>query len=394
MGIDKYVLDQKDYIIGLRRYFHKNPEVSFNEYKTAEKIEQELEILGIEHRRVGDTGVLGIISGKKEERCSGKRRVIALRADMDALNVTENTSLEFKSVNNGVMHACGHDAHMASLLGAAKILKLREDDLKGDVRLLFQPAEEIGQGAKLFIKEGILEGVDKIFGYHVAPYIKSGQVSLTSGPIAASCDYFKIRVKGKAAHVSTPHLGIDALYIASQIVVSLQSIVSRSTNPIDTVVVGVGKMSAGTIYNGIAGEAVLEGTTRTYSLESREKTNSAVIKLSQDIGRTYGAEVDVEFVNYAFPLVNSKPVVDEMADIAESIVGSNNIIRNMDKRLAADDFADFLAIKEGCFAMVGTGNDRVSGSEVPQHNDRFDIDEEGMIIATNLEVNFVLKNLL
>jgi len=279
MSIKDYVLKEKDYIISLRREFHKYPEVSLKEYKTAKKIEEELDKLNIPHKRIGDTGVLGLIKGANS---SGK--VIALRADIDGLKVPDGKEVEYKSQNEGYHHACGHDGHTASLLGAAKILKERENELNGEVRLFFQQAEEIGQGAKIFIKEGALDGVEEIFGAHVSSHLDIGKVSVTSGPIAASCDYFKIKVKGKGGHVSVPHLSIDALYIASQIIINLQSIVSRQTDPVDTVVVGVGVISGGTIYNAVAEEVVLEGTTRTFSFETREKTNKRLEKIAKYIG--------------------------------------------------------------------------------------------------------------
>lgn len=389
MSIKDYVLKEKDYIISLRREFHKYPEVSLKEYKTAKRIEEELDKLNIPHKRVGETGVLGIIKGNSESN-----RVIALRADIDALKVPDDKEVEYKSQNEGYHHACGHDAHTSSLLGAAKILKEREEELKGEVRLFFQQAEEIGQGAKIFIKEGVLDGVEEILGAHVSSHLDVGKVSVTSGPIAASCDYFKIKVKGKGGHVSVPHLSIDALYIASQIVINLQSIVSRQTDPVDTVVVGVGVITGGTIYNAVAEEVVLEGTTRTFSFETREKTNKNVEKIAKSIGEIYGAEVLVEFKDYASPLINDEKVSEEVATIANTIVGEDNVITNSPKRLGADDFAEFLIEVPGTYIHVGTKNSCNSNTASEHHNHLFDIDEEGLLITTNIEVDYVLSKLL
>lgn len=389
MNIKDYVIKEKDYITSLRRYFHKHPEESLKEYNTAKKIEEELDKLNIPHKRVGATGVLGIIKGKNESN-----RILAIRADIDALKVPDSKDVEYKSQSNGYNHACGHDGHTASLLGTAKILKEKEKELNGEVRLIFQQAEEVGQGAKVFIKEGYLDGVEEILGAHVASHLEVGKVSVTSGPISASCDYFKITVKGKGGHVSAPHLSTDALYIASQIVVNLQSIVSRQTDPVDTVVVGVGLIRGGTTYNTVAEEIVLEGTTRSFTFESREKTNKSVEKIAKSIGEIYGAEVIVEFRDYASPLINDEKVSEEVAVIASDIVGKENVITNSPKRLGADDFAEFLIEVPGSYIHVGTKNLKNSNTSVAHHNDLFDIDEEGLLVITNIEVEYILNKLL
>ncbi len=389
MNIKDYVIKEKDYITSLRRYFHKHPEESLKEYNTAKKIEEELDKLNIPHKRVGTTGVLGIIKGKNESN-----RILAIRADIDALKVPDSKDVEYKSQSNGYNHACGHDGHTASLLGTAKILKEKEKELNGEVRLIFQQAEEVGQGAKVFIKEGYLDGVEEILGAHVASHLEVGKVSVTSGPISASCDYFKITVKGKGGHVSAPHLSTDALYIASQIVVNLQSIVSRQTDPVDTVVVGVGLIRGGTTYNTVAEEIVLEGTTRSFTFESREKTNKSVEKIAKSIGEIYGAEVIVEFRDYASPLINDEKVSEEVAVIASDIVGKENVITNSPKRLGADDFAEFLIEVPGSYIHVGTKNLKNANTSVAHHNDLFDIDEEGLLVITNIEVEYILNKLL
>ena len=388
MNINDYVIKERDYITSLRREFHKHPEVGLKEYETAKRIEDELDKLNIPHKRIGETGVLGIIKGG-----NSSNKVIAIRADIDGLKVPDDKDVEYKSQNDGYHHACGHDAHTASLLGTAKILKEREKELNGEVRLFFQQAEEIGQGAKIFIREGALDGVEEIIGAHVSSHLDVGKVSVTSGPISASCDYFKIVVKGRGGHVSTPHLSIDALYVASQIVVNLQSIVSRQTDPVDTVVVGVGVISGGTIYNAVAEEVVLEGTTRTFTLESRERTNKNVEKIAKNIGEIYGAEVTVEFKDYASPLINDERVTKEVEAIANSILGKENVITNHPKSLGADDFAEFLLEVPGTYINVGTRNSYNSNTSVEHHNHLFDIDEEGLLITTNIEVDYVLNKL-
>ena len=389
MMLDQYVLNEKDYIISLRRYFHKHPEESLCEFKTAEKIEEELDKLNISHRRVGKTGVLGIIKGKKDSH-----KVIALRADIDGLKVRDLKEVDYKSENEGFMHACGHDGHTASLLGAAKILKSKEELFGGEIRLLFQQAEEIGHGARIFINEGCLKDVDKILGFHVSSDIPVGKVAVSYGASFASCDYFKIRVKGKSAHVSRPHLSVDALYIASQIVVNIQSIVSRQTDPINSVLVGIGTLKAGTIYNAVAENAVLEGTTRAFSKESRDKTNNEILRISKGIGDVYGAEIEVEFKDYASPLINDKSVTDDVKSVVENVVGNSNIITDYPKALGADDFAEYLLKVPGTYLRIGTRNEDNKSTCMPHHNGLFDIDEEALLIGTNIEVKFAINSLI
>lgn len=388
MGLNQYVIDEKDYIISLRRYFHKHPEKSLCEFKTAEKIEEELDKLHIYHKRVGSTGVLGIIRGREESD-----KVIALRADIDGLKIKELCDTDYKSEHEGFMHACGHDGHTASLLAAAKILKAKEEIFGGEIRLFFQQAEEIGQGAKIFINEGCLEGVNEIFGYHVSSDIPVGKTAVSYGASFASCDYFKVRVKGKSAHVSRPHLSVDALYIASQIVVNIQSIVSRQTDPVKSVLVGIGTLKAGTIYNAVAEEAVLEGTTRSFSKESREKTNNEIIRIAKGIGEVYGAEIEIEFKDYASPLINDKSVTDEVLRIAQDVAGCSNVITDYPKALGADDFAEYLLNVPGTYIRIGTRNDNNKNTSMPHHNGLFDIDEKALLIGTNMEVKFALSSL-
>lgn len=311
MGLKDYVVKNREYITEMRRYFHAHPEISLKEYNTCKKIEEELDEMGIPHRRVGETGVYGWIDGKGN---GGKDKVMVLRADIDALAMEDLKEVSYCSKEEGVCHACGHDAHIATLLGAAKILKEKEQDFGGQVRLFFQQAEEIGQGARIFVKEGLMEGATRVFGAHVSSKLDSGTVSLTAGPQNASCDYFKIKVTGKGAHVSTPQLGIDAVYVASQIVVALQSIVARNTDPLETVVVGVGVLRAGTQYNIVAEHAEIEGTTRSFSKAVREFTNERVKTIAKQTAALYGAEAEVEFQGFANPLINDEEAVEEVTE--------------------------------------------------------------------------------
>lgn len=388
MGLKDYVVKNREYITEMRRYFHAHPEVSLKEYNTCKKIEEELDKMGIPHRRVGETGVYGWIDGKGN---GGKDKVMVLRADIDALAMEDLKEVSYCSKEEGVCHACGHDAHIATLLGAAKILKEKEQDFGGQVRLFFQQAEEIGQGARIFVKEGLMEGATRVFGAHVSSKLDSGTVSLTAGPQNASCDYFKIKVTGKGAHVSTPQLGIDAVYVASQIVVALQSIVARNTDPLETVVVGVGVLRAGTQYNIVAEHAEIEGTTRSFSKAVREFTNERVKTIAKQTAALYGAEAEVEFQGFANPLINDEEAVEEVTEVAKQVIEEKNIISNFEKMLGADDFADFLQETKGMYAFVGTRNKEKPNTASAHHHGLFDIDEEGLLLSCNLYVDYALQ---
>ena len=386
MIVKPYVLAEKAYLTDLRRHFHAHPEVSLQEYETCKKIEGELDSMGIPHKRIGETGVYGWIDGKK----AGDGVTVALRADIDALAMEDLKEVPYHSQNAGVCHACGHDAHTATLLTAAKILKAKENEFSGQVRLFFQQAEEIGQGARQFVQAGLLDGVTRVFGAHVTSHLDSGKISLTAGPQNASCDYFKIQIHGKGAHVSTPQLGVDALYIASQIVVQLQTIVSRNTDPLETVVVGVGKLQAGTQYNIVAEHAVLEGTTRSFLPEVRKFTNDRVVRIAKETAALYGAEAEVEFLDFAAPLVNDAKAVEEVTAVTAEFLPREDIISDFQKALGADDFADYLAVTRGMYAFVVTRNSKDPHTAVAHHHGLFDVDEEALLISCNVYVDYAL----
>lgn len=387
MAIDSFVLEQKDYIVGMRRYFHAHPEISLKEFKTSERIEQELDAAGIEHRRVGETGVFARIRGKKP--VEGATKTVALRADMDALGMDDLKDCEYASQNKGVCHACGHDGHTATLLAAARILKSMENDFAGEVRFFFQQAEEIGQGARQFVAAGLLDGVDRVYGQHVTNTLNVAEVGVVAGPLNASCDFLRIEIKGKGAHVSMPHKGVDALYIAAQIVVALQSIVARSTDPMESAVVGFGLARAGTQYNIVAEDALLEGTVRTFNPAVREFINRRITDIVENTAKTFGAAATVTIKNYANPLINDATAAFEVRRVAESIVGADNVVADYPKSMMAEDFADYLPHCCGAFAYFGTHSNK-KGTDRPNHNGLFDIDEEGLLVACNLFVRYAL----
>lgn len=372
------IIELKDYCVELRRYFHLNPELSLKEFNTSKKIIEELEKLNIEYIKVGETGVCGFIKGEKP----GK--TIVLRADIDALPINELNECDYKSKIENVMHACGHDGHTASLLLTAAILKNLKFD--GEIRLFFQQAEEIGQGARQFIKAGLLENVDEIIAYHGWSDYPIGTVSSTKGPVMASCDYFKIEIEGKSAHVSTPQQGIDALYIASRIVCDIQSIVARNIDPLDSVIIGIGKLNSGTAYNVVSPYSSIEGTTRAFSKATREKIKQMIIDIANNDSKPYGAKCSVTFKEYADPLINDDEVTDKLAKIAGKY--ADNVVNNSPKRLGADDFADYLNIIKGTYMFVGTKNDTNMSTHSPHHNEYFDIDEQSMLLASSILVDY------
>lgn len=384
MNIVKLIDGEKDYIIALRRYFHAHPEVSLAEEGTARRIEEELDSFGIPHRRCGKTGVYACLQGERPGS-----RVIALRADTDALAITETHETPYKSQNPGVMHACGHDAHTACLLGAAKALSTVKNSFGGEVRFFFQHAEEIGTGAKEFIRDGYLDGAQRVFGLHIAPDLATGTVGITPGANNAAVDYFKIRVHGRAAHVSTPNKGVDALYIASQIVVAVQAIITRLTSPTEPALIGIGKLEAGTAYNIVAGSAVLEGTTRTISAQTREQVREQITATAEQISLIYGGTAEVEWVDFASPLINPADICAEVRQQAQELCNVS-IVTNRALSLGGDDFAEFQLIVPGVYAHLGTGNPEKPNTLLPAHNGSFDIDEEALVTGVKLYAKYAL----
>lgn len=384
--IKKLVKENEEYIINLRRYFHENPEPSLKEYKTADKIEEELNKLNIKNERVGETGIVGFIGNK-----NGK--TIGLRADIDALEIEEKNNVEYKSKNSGLMHACGHDGHTASLLGAAKILKEKENELNGNIKLFFQQAEEIGQGARQFIEKGYLENVDRVFSLHLSTGLEIGKASATVGSIMAACDYFKIEIIGKSGHVSAPHTGIDALYIGSQVVVNLQSIVARHTDPVDPVVLGIGVLNSGTRYNIISNKTIIEGTFRTFSQETRKKTKDLIYDITKATVESNGGTVNFIFEEFANPVINEKISTEFAQKIGKEILGENSIITNQEKRLGADDFAEFSLKVPGVYVNIGAKNLDNINTQYDHHHENFDIDENSLLISTEFYTKYAIDYL-
>jgi amidohydrolase len=376
----EYAKKYKQEVINLRREFHMNPEASLQEYNTSKIIKGTLDKLGIPYKSIAETGVIAEIKGKNP----GK--TIALRADMDALSVTELNTCDFKSKNEGLMHACGHDCHVASLLGAAMVLNDIKDELNGTVKLLFQPGEEVALGAKNMIKDGALEGVDGIFGMHVWGTLECGTVNIQEGPIMASADLFTINVKGKGGHGSAPHQGIDAVLASSAIVMNLQSIVSREIDPLQPVVVSVGSLNAGSRFNVIASEGVLTGTTRCFDPKIRDNFPEIIERVIKETACTYRADAELQYTNGTPVVINNA----ECANIGKKSlekIGVKSI--TIEKIMGGEDFAEYANMIPAAFALVGVGN-KSKDAWYPNHHPKFTVDEDGLEVGTALYAQYAV----
>ena len=384
MAIHPLIDQERDYIISLRRWFHSHPELSMKEFETARRIEEELAAIGVPTRRVGGTGVLGTIQGKR-----GLGKKIVLRADTDALPIHDEKTVPYASQCPGVMHACGHDAHTAALLGAARALKKLEDSLSGEIGFVFQPGEEYGKGAVLFLQDGALEGADRSFGVHMQSNLPVGQVAMNLGAENASVDHFTIRIHGRSAHVSTPELGADALYAAAQIVTALQGLVGRLKSPTDPALIGVGVLRAGEGYNIVAREAVIEGTVRCFSEETRAMINGKIADTARGVAALYNTTAEIETESFTRALINDARVYAETAPLVEKVVGRGNLVAK-ELSLGGDDMAEIMAVVPGVYAFVGSGSEAVPGSRLAHHTPGFDIDERCLTIAASLYVESAL----
>lgn len=381
-NIQKLGEKYKDYMVEMRRYFHENPEPSTEEYNTSAKIKEELDKMGISYVSAAGTGVIGTIQGGKP----GK--TVALRADMDALQVKECTGLPFASKKEGLMHACGHDGHIASLLGAAKILNEIKDEIQGTVKLFFQPAEETAWGAKKMIEEGALEDVDGVFGIHIWADIELGKISVEAGPRMASTDLFRIKVTGKGGHGSLPHQGVDAVVAGSAIVMNLQSIVSREISPLETAVVSVGQIKSGSRFNVIAPEAFMDGTTRAFSAEVRGKFHGMIDRIAKNTAAAYRAEAVTEY-EYLVPVTINDERCSKIAEEAVRETFGEEALTTFPKITGSEDFSYFSNEREGVLCFVGTGTENY----YPHHHPKFSVDERALPVAASMYAAYAVNYL-
>lgn len=366
-------------IVRTRRILHERPELSYHEVATARLVAKRLKALGIETRTgVGGTGVLGILKGTK------RGRVVGLRADMDALPVDERVDVGFRSKVKGVMHACGHDTHVAMLLGAAKLLAKHRDELHGTVKFFFQPAEEHGGkgGAKPMIEDGVMRSprVDYVFGLHIESTRRSGEFGVRAGALMAAPDGFKIRIHGRGGHGSAPHETVDPIYIASQVIVGLQGVSSRMIDPVQPFVISVCSIHGGTKDNIIPDDVVLEGTIRTLDRSVRTRAKEKVREVVNGVCKTYGARCELEFIKDAYPITYNDPkATARVIEVLKRIPGTR--VRIVNPVLGGEDFSRFLEKAPGTFYFLGTRN-RAKGCVYPNHSSMFKVDEDVLKFGT------------
>lgn len=368
-----------DYVLRMRRYFHKHPELSNLEYHTRDTIVQELEKMNIPYESVTETGLVGWINRES----SGP--VVGLRADMDALPIHEENTCEYASVNEGVMHACGHDSHMAMLLGAAKTLKAMEHELKCKVKLIFQPAEETMSGAKAMCDLGAMDDVDYLFGMHVGTEVDSGSIGLSSGPIMAAVDAFKITIHGKSAHGAMPDLGIDAIVAGAEVVSSLQNIISREISPFEPVVISVGKFHGGTAINIIADEVVLEGTVRYFNRQLLNVIRRKMGEKVELIAKSYGGAASLEYKVGLPPVDNDQEMIEQAIEGAK-VAGLKPVPF---KQVTISE--DYSILADGRLSAFGFIGIRGKDEQPKLHTHNFDIDEEVLVKGARMHVAFVLR---
>ncbi len=358
-----------DFMVSFRRDLHSHPELSWEERRTSDRIAETLDRLGIPYRRMCETGIVADLPGTADGP------MVGLRADIDALPIHEETGLPFASKVPGVMHACGHDGHTAMLLGAASTLS-RRDDLPAPVRLIFQPAEEKGAGARALVEAGALENVAVIFGGHLDRHYLPGTLVVTEGPVSASTDAFRIEISGRGGHAAQPHESVDAVVVGSLMVMAIQTIVSREVNPANPAVVSVGRFDAGTVSNAIAARAVLEGTIRTQDEETREHFKKAITRIAESTGRLHGAAVNVELRAGTPVVYNTDDATAVARAAAARVVEPHRLTKLTQANMGGEDFAYYLQEIPGCYIRVGA---QVAGQEAfPAHSSRFDFDERAL----------------
>ena len=376
-------------VIAYRRHLHANPELSFQEYKTCEFVKNKLNEMNIPCESIADTGIIALIKG---ERPSDK--IMALRADMDALPITEANNINYASSNTGVMHACGHDAHTASLLGTAYILQSVKNKFGGTIKLIFQPAEEtLPGGASVMIKEGVLQNPapSAIIGQHVFPPLDAGKIAIRKGKFMASMDSIIATIKGKGGHGAQPHQNIDPVIITANILVALQQIVSRVSNPTTPSVLSFGKVIANGAINVIPDEVYVEGTFRTMDESWRNEAHTRMKQMAEGIAESMGATCGFNIIRGYPYLVNEENLTEQVHTFAEEYLGEENVVE-AETWMAAEDFASYSQVANGCFYLLGVGN-KEKGITSSLHTPTFNIDEDALAISTGLMAYIALRKL-
>jgi amidohydrolase len=371
---------EHDLLIHTRRDLHRHPELGFQEHRTAGIVAERLRAAGYEVQTgVAETGVVGTLRGG-----AGEGPTLLLRADMDALPIEEECAHDFTSTHAGVMHACGHDAHVAIGLAVAERLARTRGEWGGTVRYVFQPAEEGGGGALRMVEEGVLEGVDAALGLHVWLGIESGVVGVVPGPFMASAGSFEITLRGRGGHGALPHETVDAVLVGSQVVVALQSIVSRNVSPLDSAVVSVGTFQAGTAQNVIADAARLTGTVRAFDVDACDELPRRIERVVAGVCSALGAEYSFDYVQDTPPTINDPTLAEAVRLAAVEAVGPERVRTDPDVRtMASEDFGEFLLRVPGCYFFVGARNE-ARGAVHPHHSPRFDLCEDALPVAVDV----------
>jgi amidohydrolase len=376
--IDELVPD----LIATRRDLHEHPELAFEEVRTSGIVAQRLQKLGLEVQTgVAKTGVVGFLRGGASKPGA---KTIAIRADMDALPIYELNEIDYRSQTDGKMHACGHDGHTSILLAVADILTKRKDDLAGNVKFVFQPAEEMVGGAAPMVKEGTMNGVDGIIGLHLISDYPLGRVGVRSGAVFASADKLILTVRGKGGHAAMPETTVDPIVIASYIVTALQTLISRETSPFSPAVITIGKIQAGTAFNIIPETAEMHGTMRSFTREQRAKLLRRISEVAQGVASAMGGSCDVEIIDGCPPCVNNASMTEVVRGAAIAAVGEKDVdASEAVLSTGSDDMACFLDAVPGCYFIVGAKNP-AKGADYPHHHPRFNIDEDALPVAVEV----------
>ena len=377
-----------DWIVKIRRELHEHPELMYEEFRTSELIRRELDKLDIQYiHPIAETGVLASIG-------NGNGPCVALRADMDALPIHEETDVPFKSKIDGKMHACGHDCHVSMLLGAAKLLKDKESEINGTIKLLFQPAEEGGAGGKLMREEGALENpdVERIFGLHVWPQMPSGQIGSREGTFLAATSSLSLTVKGVGGHAAVPQLTKDPVLTSARIITNLQSIISRELDPLESGVVSITVINGGNASNVIPSEVKVKGTLRSLTMDGLKELQKRVKEISEGIAQTHGCEAIVEYVGNDYPpTVNDSEMWKFAKNVGIELLGDDNV-SDLDAVMGGEDFAYYTEKVKGCFVVLGMNNPDIDAT-YSVHHPMFKADEDALHIGTALHTIFALKSL-
>ena len=382
--------DTSDYVISCRHWFHAHPEIGYKEFDTTERICAELDALRIPYERPRETGVVATIRGTAPDAYAADgtpRHRLMLRADIDALPVTEQTGEPFQSQNPGFMHACGHDCHVSMLLGAARMLSRMTDELHGELRLVFQPAEEGGNGSKTMINLGVLDGVDGVYGMHIWSDVPAGKISCEAGPRMAATDWWRIDVTGRGAHGAMPNQGADAVLAGAAIVQSLQAIVARNMSPFEPAVVTVGQFHGGTARNVMAGSAWMEGTVRTFHEKAHKRIPQLMERMAQDTAAAYGCTAKLNYEVAHSTVVNTPEESELAARAATEVLGADSLVTYQGS-MPGEDFSEYLKRRPGVFVFLGSGTADPSGKVWPQHSPKYDPDERVFVRGSMLAAQY------